>query len=245
MTGKYGNLSIAAPIECVIDKSYYPDDEANTSKKYMEYSVVVLTTKTVIPNVRQLVVGGGVVNGDYVVLQETTGTVDDPFNSSFDRKTTDSSKWNGDRVLVSFVGGNQNVPIIVGVLPHPATKYGGNQGGGKQRKVTWNGTTVLIDKDGNASITMADGATLQATAGQNSVKMSASELDLYADSSSHPMFLGDTFQNALNDLLTTMSTQPIAIFPTGAPSPKLIAACQTLQGLISGGTFNSKLIKHG
>lgn len=153
LTGKYGGYSLAATIECVIDKVSYPDDAANTSKKYMEYSVVVLTTSTVIPTVRQLVAGGGFADGDYLVLQETTGTVSNPSDPTFNRETTDSSKWNGDRVLVAFIGGSQSVPTIVGVLPHPATQYGGTRADGKQRKITWNKATVLIDKDGNLSVT--------------------------------------------------------------------------------------------
>lgn len=152
LTGKYGPYSIASAIECVVDKAYYPDDTANVSKRYMEYSVVVLTTKTVIPTVRQLVAGGGFANGDYVVLQETTGTVSNPNDSTFNRKTTDSSKWNGDRVLVDFVGGNQNAPVIIGVLPHPATNYGGKRADGGQRKITWNKAVATIDKGGNVSI---------------------------------------------------------------------------------------------
>ena len=153
LTGKYGPYSLASAIECVVDKAYYPDDAANTSKKYMEYSVVVLTTKTIIPTVRQLVAGGGFANGDYVVLQETTGTVNNPNDPTFDRKKTDSSKWNGDRVLVGFVGGNQNAPVIVGVLPHPSTGYGGKRNDGRVRKLVWNKAVATIDKDGNVSVT--------------------------------------------------------------------------------------------
>jgi len=162
LTGKYGGYSLASAIECVVDKAYYPDDKANTSKKYMEYSVVVIGTgtKTIIPTVRQLVSGGGFANGDYLVLQETTGTVDSPNNPNFDRGTTDSSKWNGDRVLVDFGGGNQSVPIIVGVLPHPATKYGAKRSDGAQRKISWNKSTCLIDKDGNIEVDLVDDGTV-------------------------------------------------------------------------------------
>lgn len=263
LTGKYGGYSLASAIECVVDKAYYPDDQANISKKYMEYSVVVLSTKTIIPAARQLVAGGGFANGDYVVLQETTGTVDNPNNPKFDRKAIDSSKWNGDRVLVDFVGGNQNVPVIVGVLPHPATKYGGKRSDGAQRKITWNKAVATIDKDGNVSvITPNTKFTIDNTNKKTTVDIGDGAAQLVVDgdakkitiksqgqtvcelgAATDAMLLGTTYRDSEAQLNSQLNAQiQTASAQITASAAQLTAASGPLAIPIIGGTLAAPLV---
>jgi len=159
MTGRYGSYSLVSMIEGVVLKAYYPDDEKSITKKVMEYDVLIVATKTILPHVRQLLQMGGFADGDVLVLRETTGLADkaqadDP---AWVNKNIATVKMNGDRVLVGFINGSQDSPMIMGVVPHPATAYGGTRSLGRQRVVTHQGTTATIDKDGNASVVFPDG----------------------------------------------------------------------------------------
>lgn len=151
MTNTYGAFSQITVAECVVTKSYYPDDQESVSKKYMEYDVIILQTKTILPHLRQLNMMGGYADGDDFVLRETTGLTDKDNDPTW-VNTTDSTKLNGDRVLVGFVSGNQDVPVIFGVLPHPATEYGGKRENGRRRFSTHMGTSWEVDKDGNYTL---------------------------------------------------------------------------------------------
>lgn len=153
VTGVYGGFSQVSTIECVVLKAYFPDDDKNVSKQYMEYDVFIVKSKTTLRNVRHLLSMGGYTDGDYSPLRECSGQVDNEKDPTWS-VLTNSAKLNGDRVLVGFIQGSQEQPVIVGVLPHPATKYGGKRSDGRKRFGTHQGTSWVVDKDGNLEVSL-------------------------------------------------------------------------------------------
>jgi hypothetical protein len=99
---------------------------------------------------------GGFEDGDEPVLRETTGLTQKDNDPNWSTSDTHSSKFNGDRVLVTFVQGSQENPVIVGVLPHPATQYGGTKKKGIRRFMTHRGSSTEIQSDGTINIVLKD-----------------------------------------------------------------------------------------
>ncbi|MGZ3773050.1 MAG: hypothetical protein ACXVCY_04130 [Pseudobdellovibrionaceae bacterium] len=95
---------------------------------------------------------------NYISHQPTafTANID---KSEFRKGQVDPEIGNGDTVLIQFINASFKNPIITGTLPHHFSGEGGkspspreNEDAGDHYKVRFNGTNMMIDKDGNFSI---------------------------------------------------------------------------------------------
>lgn len=162
-----------ALIEGVVVGAHYPDDEKNRSKREMEYDVDVTSVFGMgrLRNVPRGDLGMGADDGDEHILrvanEEISGGqwVPDGDRKS-KRKPTSRHQSTGDRVLVGFVNGNPDRPVIIGVLTHVNTRVHGSglplkDVTGKNlpkkpiRRTRWRGTEMVLDEKGNVVVNFA------------------------------------------------------------------------------------------
>lgn len=133
-----------------IDKVHYVDDQSNVSKKYVEYDVSVRDAKggqSTLRNVRQVNILGGINDQDEMVLEPNEFASKGKLESSnlFMNK-------NGTTVLVAFIDGSKDKPVIIAALQHP-TKAGAKRADGIRKKGEFRGIQWEINKDGELILT--------------------------------------------------------------------------------------------
>lgn len=234
VSGRYPSFSKVGHAEGVVIAVRFIDDERNTSKKYVEYDVRDLSTGQIYRNCRRANVAGGMDDGDDTPLrpaQKLHDNVSAGFN--FDPRTAQLSQSDGDRVLVSFIGGAHISPVIIGVLPHNRTSYGSTRADGLRRFTTHKGTSVETKADGTYQV-KRDGTTITLNADKTIevAHESGSKLTFNTDGSvtlipATTLKLGDDALVALLDgVLTGQTVEPITglkFSVLGGASSKVLA----------------------
>lgn len=270
LTNKYGAYSWVTLTECYVMKVLYPDDAKNKSKKYKEYNLLIIDSLTPLENVRCLSSMEGFEDGNDYTLRETDKLIDDG-NVDWTSKNFDTAKFNGDRVVVGFINGIQTVPVILGVLPHPATKYAGKRELGRRRYWTHQGTSSEVDKDGNANVLLKegkkiniksknfeitiddDGKSVTVKAGDTQIEMkedisitAAAGKIVKVNGDDYSMLKTEDFLTALSDAFTAVAAGTVAVL--GVPTPIVFAppnAIPTLIANIASGLYKSLKGKNG
>jgi hypothetical protein len=154
LTGHDPGYSIAGLREMVVVERYFVGSPGNRSRSYVEYACRDIKSGDVIPGCRRLDVMNGLDNGDDNVLHPATKLrVGAP--GKFTRQTP-ANDTDGDRVLVGFVEGSRNRPIILGVLRPNGSTYGAKLIDGERRLTKHQGTTIEIKSDGAYVVTGSD-----------------------------------------------------------------------------------------
>lgn len=133
-----------------VEKIYYVDDQANISKKYVEYDVSVRDAKagqSVLRNVRKVDLLGGANDQDEMILEP---------NQFASKGKLETSNFfinkNGTAVLVAFLDGSKDKPVILAAFQHPK-QTGAKKADGVRRKGEFRGIQWEINKDGELIIT--------------------------------------------------------------------------------------------
>lgn len=123
----------------------YTDDERNSNKERIEYTVRV--NGQLYPNVIDVRALGGIYNHSEVIrksLEVDAGIEPIPYEEVVD----------GEHVVVAFLHGHADYPVILGGLPHtgnPVYKKG-VKNDGRYARYEYNGIEFLTDKDGTLTI---------------------------------------------------------------------------------------------
>lgn len=133
-----------------VEKVYYVDDQSNISKKYVEYDVSIRDAKagqSVLRNVRKIDLLGGTNDHDELVLEP---------NQFASKGKLETSNFfvnkNGSTVLLAFIDGSKDKPIIIAAIQHPK-QDGAKKADGVRRKGEFRGIQWEINKDGELIIT--------------------------------------------------------------------------------------------
>lgn len=125
---------------------YYPDDDKNSNGERLEYEIRVDGHR--YTNVIDVSALGGIYNYSQIVrkiVEKTEGK-----ESSYD------NKLDGEIVVVGFLDGNSNVPIIMGGIEHNRhpeyTDAKLTRALGRRARFEYNGMEVEVDKDGTLTI---------------------------------------------------------------------------------------------
>lgn len=133
-----------------IEKIHYVDDQSNISKKYVEYDVSIRDAKggqSTLRNVRKIDLLGGSNDSDELVLEPNQ------FASKGKLETSNFfMNKNGTTVLLAFIDGSKDKPIIIASIQHP-TKAGTKRAEGIRRKGEFRGVQWEINKDGELILT--------------------------------------------------------------------------------------------
>lgn len=133
-----------------IEKIHYVDDQSNISKKYVEYDVSVRDAKagqSTLRNVRKIDLLGGTNDQDELVLEPNE------FASKGKLETSNFfMNKNGTTVLVAFIDGSKDKPVILAALQHPK-RTGAKRADGIRRKGEFRGIQWEINKDGELILT--------------------------------------------------------------------------------------------
>lgn len=159
LTGDSPHFSLIGLREMVVVKSVYTDDANNRSRAFVEYEVRDLYSGEIYTNVRRCQIMGGMVDGDDDVLHPAAQLRDGASSSKISRFTR-ANDTDGDRVLVAFVEGSKQRPVIIGVLTHTYANYGATTADGERRFTTHKGTTIEIKSNGEYVITHKSGSTI-------------------------------------------------------------------------------------
>lgn len=120
------------------------DHDDNSTRDRLEYSVKI--DGQLYPNAIDIRNLGGVYNYSETIRQGS----EDGNESTFDEKR------DGEFVLVGFVKGHGDIPIILGALEHPKhPKYEGkksSKANGRRHVFEYNGVEFKIDKNGNLTL---------------------------------------------------------------------------------------------
>lgn len=148
-------------LECVVVAIRFPNHAKNVTG-YIEYDCDPLT-----PNMRRVF--------NAVKIESYNGFDGDENILRVASKSSDGSAWvanspkprakaDGDRVLIAFINGSKDRPVIVGVLPHPASTAITRDPPSpiQQRTIRHKGTTVTIDGNGNVTIKLAANTKIRA-----------------------------------------------------------------------------------
>ncbi len=132
-----------------VEKVHYLDDSSNISKKVVEYDVSVRDAKggqSVYRNVRQISSFFGTTDYQQTILEPNEFA----FSGKLDPSNFFENK-NGCMVVLAFLHGSKDKPVILGALPHP--KKGGIVGAKKKdgihTKGEFRGFQWEINKDGD------------------------------------------------------------------------------------------------
>ena len=133
-----------------VDKVHYVDDKSNISKKHIEYDVSVRNGKggqTTLRNIRKVDLLGGTNDQDETVFEPSEFAQKGKLNTSnfFVNK-------NGTTVLVAFIDGSTDKPIIIAAIQHP-NKQGAKRADGIRRKGEFRGVQWEVNKHGELTIT--------------------------------------------------------------------------------------------
>lgn len=156
-----------------IEKIHFVDDQSNLSKKYLEYDVSVRDAKggqSTFRNVRKIDLLGGSNDYEEQVLE--------PNEFAFKGKLETSNFFtnkNGTTVLLAFVDGSKDRPIIIAAIQHPK-KTGAKRKDGVRRIGEFRGFTWELNKDGELILTYlgnrtSDGKLARSNTGPTQIKI--------------------------------------------------------------------------
>lgn len=150
---------IPFPVSAVVTKVYYNDDQQNRDGETIVCDVYCQTLGTDIYKVPVLLQKASVDNYIYYGINPHTANVN--LSPSDDRRINPEVS-NGDSVMVQFLNGSFHTPYITAILPHnqsgykaddsqacPSPRPGSDFGDGL--KIRFNGTNLIIDKNGDVS----------------------------------------------------------------------------------------------
>lgn len=133
-----------------VEKIHFVDDQSNISKTFIEYDVSVRDAKggqSTLRNVRKADTLGGANDYDQMILEANE------FASKGKLETANFFKnKNGTTVLIMFIDGSKDKPVILMALQHP-TKKGTKRAEGVNRKGEYRGIQWELNKDGELIIT--------------------------------------------------------------------------------------------
>lgn len=133
-----------------VEKIHFVDDQSNISKKYVEYDVSIRDAKggqSVLRNVRKIDLLGGANDYEEAVLEANE------FASKGKLETSNFFKnKNGTTVLLAFIDGSKDKPIIIAAMQHP-TRTGAKRTDAVRRKGEYRGIQWEINKDGELTLT--------------------------------------------------------------------------------------------
>jgi len=159
LTGRAAGFTMIGMREAVVVSRRAVDEKGNRSRKAVEYDCRDLQTGDIYPACRRLDHMSGALNGDDDVLHPATNLRTGAKNK-LDRQTP-ANQTDGDQVLIGFVEGSRNKPVIVGVFRHPDATYGAKVADGERRYTTHGGTSVEITSQGVWRVLHKSGATLE------------------------------------------------------------------------------------
>jgi hypothetical protein len=171
-TGHYPQFSIVGLRQGVITERFFPDEDGNRSRTYVEYRVRDIQTGDVYEGVVKLSQTMGFEDGEEDVLHPATKN-HDPNNLEVFKKTSKANNTDGQKVLLGFIEGSRNRAVILGAYPHSKMAYGARAADGERRHYVHKGTSRTVGSDGSYLVarntTGADGnektASLQIDAG--------------------------------------------------------------------------------
>lgn len=143
----YADGEISLPLVGMVIGVFYPDDEENLSKQYIEYEVVLPDGATV-SNVISTCNSGGFVNGlDRVLTPATKKT-----NGGTITDEEDFANLNGTYVLLQCPYADPNQMTITAVLPHPKSTLSAKKADGNRVLFSHQDTEISLDNDGTLDI---------------------------------------------------------------------------------------------
>lgn len=161
-------------VEGVVVDTLFPDNEHNRSQNRVEYSVEVTSVANLglLLNVPRCDLTGGIDDGDEHILRAADGAKDGTaFIDGGDKSKnpTPRHECTGDRVLVGFVNGNPNRPVIVGVLSHASSRINKakqpmkditgkvtlSKKGERFRRTRHRGTEMVMNDNGDVTVNFA------------------------------------------------------------------------------------------
>ena len=203
-----GSTSFTALIEAVVVFIHYPDDSTNRSKVEVEYDLDVTSMFGLgrLRNVPRVDIAAGVDDGDDNILRCAdaavgSGTFVADGDSKSRNKPTPRYETTGDRVLVGFVNGNPNRPVIVGVLTHfnsrlhkkgePLKDVKGKalpKGNKLIRRTRHRGTEMVLDDKGNVVVNFAKLPDIDGneTKDEKKLTINIGEFEIRIDNTSSP-----------------------------------------------------------
>lgn len=155
LTGNVPSYSMFGLHEMVVIDRKFVKQPGNRSRAQVEYTCRDLITGEVLIGCRRLDAMSGLTNGDDNVLHPATkprAGAPGKFNRQSPAQDTD-----GDRVLIGFIEGSRQRPVIIGVFRHSFAEYGATEVEGERRLTRHNGAEIEIDKDGNVRVKPAPG----------------------------------------------------------------------------------------
>lgn len=134
------------------------DEPGNRMRNCTEYDVRDVATGQVYHHAVALQNSQGVENGEEVTYKPATKSLLSRAFGMFTR----ANDSNGDLVLLGFVGGSRDRPVILGSLAHQRARYAAKKEDGERRFVVHQGTTVEMRDDGSSVLTR-NGSTVTVT----------------------------------------------------------------------------------
>jgi len=152
-SSKYKNHGI---FKAAILRSYPKGDPKNRSKRWVEYDAIVTSgvrKGEIITNITPMCGFGGDKNFNEVVYQPKTQVLKGKdLGDRTPPEDTDSS-----HIMVQFLNGNYNFPIITGAWPQPNNQeYGATEDDGTRLKGQFQGLAWNIDKTGKLTLIFKD-----------------------------------------------------------------------------------------
>lgn len=133
-----------------VEKIHFVDDQSNISKTYVEYDVSIRDAKggqSTLRNVRKADTLAGSNDYDELILEANE------FASKGKLETSNFFKnKNGTTVIVGFIDGSKDKPVIICGLQHP-TRKGAKRADGVRRVGEFRGIQWELNKDGELIIT--------------------------------------------------------------------------------------------
>jgi hypothetical protein len=198
----------------------YVKQPGSRSNAQVEYECRDIETGDILSGCRRLDVMSGLTNGDDDVLHPATKMR--PGAPGKLSRQTPAQDTDGDRVLVGFIGGSRQRPVIIGVLRHTLATYGAQESDGERRLTTHMGTTIEIKKDGQYTITHKTGATVNIDNDGNIQVRPAAGKDVFIGDkgASENLVLGQAFKTMMDTVLNAIATHfhGSGVGPTTAPT---------------------------
>jgi hypothetical protein len=131
----------------VIVDRFFPDEDGNRSRRFVEYTVRDIVSGEFYNGVRKLSDTGGLDDGEENILRPATATLPEvgrPFS-----KYRAAREVDGDVVTLGFIEGVRSRGVIMGVIRHYRSEYGAQSADGARRFYTHQGTSRTVGADGS------------------------------------------------------------------------------------------------
>lgn len=185
-------------IEGVVVGINYPGDTSDTRYYQVTYDVQPISSTGVSTIYNAVFLRGfaGYDDGDESILRVSSKAVGgEAFIADSPGNNTDMAGTDGDRVVVGFLNGNFQLPLILGVIPHAFSKLAVfKDADGKDlpkddalfRRIVHRGTEFLVDPDGNVSINLAQHPEDRNIADKKDLTIKLADMEVVVDNSSSP-----------------------------------------------------------